>query len=262
MGDFDAPCFAYEPLSMILPRLGLEFYREKFCDEELTTELLTSMDREMLCESMVDEIGMTAAEAEKLANAILGVVGDEDDDDELAIEDNVAAGSDDNDGPTMEENDEDDDDDDDGPMIEANDSTNWPPTHAPAPAPTSVGTRLAGPPSQAAKSTISGWTASYSKWDHLDPDASDEEDVDGMVAERGEYEVNISHIKVRVAPSTSAEIVDYKAKGTRWVTDATCHGWVRIRARLEKKHNGRNPKGWMLIDGKSLGLGMLLKRIR
>lgn len=68
------------------------------------------------------------------------------------------------------------------------------------------------------------------------------------------YEVIIATIKVRAAPSTSADVLTHHKARTVIECDAEHAGWVRLAQLVE----GR--RGWMLVDGSALGLGPLLRK--
>ena len=144
-----------------------------------------------------------------------------------------------------------------GPVIEQNATplASGSPPCPPKPAPAAV---AAGTGSKAA----ARGATKYDKWDSLDPDAlSDEEDdLEDSVMENAMYEVVVEGMKVRRKPSMSGEVIDNKKKGSSVLCDARrADGWVRIKKRCRWKHD--NVKGWMLVDGAKLGLGVLLKRV-
>ena len=68
------------------------------------------------------------------------------------------------------------------------------------------------------------------------------------------YEVLLSHVKVRAAPSTSAAVLGYKHRGECFAGTES-DGW----ACSQMKDDGTI--GYVLIDGTSLGLGLLLRRV-
>ena len=70
------------------------------------------------------------------------------------------------------------------------------------------------------------------------------------------YEVLPSAIKVRSAPSLDADVLDHQRARTVLECDAEYAGWVRLKTTLPA-----GQRGWMLVDGKAIGLGMLLKRV-
>jgi hypothetical protein len=264
-------------LLALLRRLGLERYASTFDEEELTLELLLTMEPKMLRESLSDDLGLDAPAVEKLAAAMLqaGAEGKDEDSDGLVVEDNAEPDDDDDDGLVvedndehsglvMEANDEPSDDDGDGPTVEENDEpkvASKPPAKPPA-APLSQRTAASPAPSSTGRAAKYGSYTS-GKWDSFDPDASSDEEADGMVAERGRYEVAVKNIRVRASPSTSAEVIGFKEKGEQVATDASLNGWVRTRDRLTdiSSKEKRMRKGWMLIDGQSVGLGTLLRRV-
>ena len=79
----------------------------------------------------------------------------------------------------------------------------------------------------------------------------------GYARSRAFYEVVVANIKVRAKPSTTADAIDHRKQGRVLETDAEVNGWVRLKERLMPGEQ----EGWMLIDGKSLGLGLLLKQV-
>lgn len=58
-------------------------------------------------------------------------------------------------------------------------------------------------------------------------------------------------VAVRMAPSTSAGVVDIRLAGTTVHAVQVKDGWIELQ----------DGKGWMLIDGTSVGLGILLEAV-
>ena len=71
------------------------------------------------------------------------------------------------------------------------------------------------------------------------------------------YEVVFTAVKVRVAPSLGAPVLSVREAGQRVRTDAEFGGWVR----LEHKFGSFGSRGWMLVHGAALGLGLLLRKL-
>lgn len=70
--------------------------------------------------------------------------------------------------------------------------------------------------------------------------------------EIGAYKVvHTGRVAVRVAPDTSAKAVGAKVPGERVVGSEMKPGWLKLAGGKEE---------WMLIHGRSLGLGLLLER--
>ena len=69
------------------------------------------------------------------------------------------------------------------------------------------------------------------------------------------HEVVPENIKVRAAPSLDADVLAYRRRREVIECDAQQGGWVRLAERFTGQ------AGWMLIDGRALGLGELLRRV-
>ena len=69
------------------------------------------------------------------------------------------------------------------------------------------------------------------------------------------FRVCHSHVNVRDQPSTSGRIVAIRLMGEVFEADQEQDGWVRSTARFGSAY------GWLLVNGRTLGLGQLLERI-
>lgn len=72
------------------------------------------------------------------------------------------------------------------------------------------------------------------------------------------YEVMPKAVKVRNAPSLDADVIAHRRQGEICACDTEDKGWVRLVERFAP----REQAGWMLVDGKALSLGTLLKKAR
>jgi hypothetical protein len=66
---------------------------------------------------------------------------------------------------------------------------------------------------------------------------------------------------VRRAPAVDAEILNALPKGMELEMDAARAGWVRTARAMAPLTGGAAQRGWMLVDGASVGLGRLLERL-
>ena len=64
------------------------------------------------------------------------------------------------------------------------------------------------------------------------------------------FEVLLSQVVVRAEPSTTANALGMRRKGDTIVAEAVVNGWAQLC-----------DGGWMLIDGSSMGVGMLLREV-
>eukprot|EP00966_Prymnesium_polylepis_P008764 202092-Prymnesium_polylepis.1 len=77
----------------------------------------------------------------------------------------------------------------------------------------------------------------------------------GAAARRAYYKVLPRAVKVRAAPSLDAPTLDHKRCGDVLETDGEQSGWVQ----LVEAFAPSDQRGWVLIDGSVLGVGMLLE---
>lgn len=70
------------------------------------------------------------------------------------------------------------------------------------------------------------------------------------------FEVVVSIVKVRAAPSLAADVLSSRRQGAVFEADAQQGGWVRLKERLDLAR-----EAWILVDGASLGMGPLLRPV-
>lgn len=71
------------------------------------------------------------------------------------------------------------------------------------------------------------------------------------------YEVVHDYVNVRSEPKLTGGLISRRAKGVILEIDpeAAADGWVRLRDRI------KGSEAWVMVDGRQLGLGLLLKRL-
>ena len=183
-----------EELTPLLARIGLAEYTQLLVeDEELTTDLLKTMERSVATESLL-ELGMANSAATKLCDALFGGSSNDDDDDD--------------DGLALETNHAEDDDDD---ALELEDNSTAAPISATAPKP------AAPKPAPAAAAPKQDLLVSrYNKWDAFeDSDEDEDPTMQGAVREHGQYEVLERMVYCMHAPNTQSGILEVKTKGDK-----------------------------------------------
>jgi glycosyltransferase involved in cell wall biosynthesis len=73
--------------------------------------------------------------------------------------------------------------------------------------------------------------------------------------------VHTPFVFIRKAPSTDAEVLNMAPTGTVVEGDAVRRGWLRVTTPIQPLGGGDRRGGWVLLDGASVGLGVLLVRV-
>lgn len=74
--------------------------------------------------------------------------------------------------------------------------------------------------------------------------------------------VHSPFVFLRAAPATDAAVHNILQVGATLEVDAMRYGWVRTASPCSQITGGAPKQAWALIDGASLGLGLLLERVR
>ena len=67
---------------------------------------------------------------------------------------------------------------------------------------------------------------------------------------------------LRRAPVRDAEVLNVLVAGMELEMDSMRCGWVRTAQQVAPMTGGPKQRGWALVDGKEVGLGLLLQRLR